>query len=136
MPLQLLARVLIATLCCAGLHVSAFMMGKFARADRGALPEMSVVTSPRARIGGVPNAGIGFAYYALLLLSTPLLTRAHPLVLFCALGASMLAAATSVYLAYSLLFITRQPCAYCWAGHAINWLLAALIVALAAGPLS
>jgi uncharacterized membrane protein len=37
----------------------------------------------------------------------------------------LFAAATSVYLAYSLLYVTKRACPYCWAGHVVNWLLAA-----------
>jgi uncharacterized membrane protein len=36
------------------------------------------------------------------------------------------AAITSLALAYSLLFVTKRACAFCWTGHAINWLLAIL----------
>ena len=41
--------------------------------------------------------------------------------------AGLLAAAMSLYLAYSLLFVTRMPCPYCWTSHVANWALAVLV---------
>jgi len=37
------------------------------------------------------------------------------------------AAATSVVLAYSLVFITRRECPFCWTSHAVNWALLFLL---------
>jgi uncharacterized membrane protein len=42
------------------------------------------------------------------------------------LAAVLLAAATSAVLAYSLLFVTRRECSYCWTSHVVNWCLLAL----------
>jgi uncharacterized membrane protein len=39
------------------------------------------------------------------------------------------AAAASVALAYSLLFITRRACPYCWTSHVVNWMLLGLCLA-------
>jgi uncharacterized membrane protein len=47
-----------------------------------------------------------------------------------ALAAAAAAAAFSAYLAYSLLFVTRMPCVYCWTSHVVNFSLI-LLVALA-----
>jgi uncharacterized membrane protein len=44
------------------------------------------------------------------------------------LAAAAGAAAFSAYLAYSLLFVTRMPCVYCWTGHVVNWSLVLLAV--------
>jgi uncharacterized membrane protein len=44
----------------------------------------------------------------------------------------VLAAVSSAYLAYSLAFVTRMPCTYCWSAHAIN--LALPIVLFLARP--
>jgi uncharacterized membrane protein len=42
----------------------------------------------------------------------------------------MAAGGVSAVLAYSLLFVTRMPCTYCWTSHAINWTLAFCLAAL------
>jgi uncharacterized membrane protein len=124
----MILEVTILMLCGVGLYASAFMARKARRAARGELAEPSVVQTSRARVaGGVPNAALGLAYYAALAVAVPLL--AIPGVWWAAVAAALGAAAFSAYLAYSLLFVTRMPCAYCWTGHAVNWTLAALLLA-------
>ncbi|GAC1348906.1 MAG: hypothetical protein NVSMB19_01380 [Vulcanimicrobiaceae bacterium] len=118
----------IVLLCGVGLYASAVMARKAARAARGELTEASVVQTPRARsFGGTPNAALGLAYYAALAAATPFLGVTP--VWGLALAAALAAAAFSVYLAYSLLLVTRMPCAYCWTSHAVNWTLVALLFA-------
>ncbi len=126
----LAARALIIVLCLGGVYISYVMLGKHIRAQRGELGEPSVVLSPRATLARVPNARIGLIYYALLLVLAPFLTPQHPLAVHAALGATAVAALASLYLAYSLLFVTRLPCVYCWTGHAINWSLLAIVIAI------
>jgi uncharacterized membrane protein len=122
-------RVTIVVLCVIGLYVSAYMAWKARRASRGELDEPSVVQTSRARaIGGVPNALLGLGYYAALACSVPFLS--HDAVWWAALAAAAAAAAFSAYLAYSLLFVTRMPCVYCWTSHVVNFSLI-LLVALA-----
>jgi uncharacterized membrane protein len=128
--LELVLRGLIVILCLAGLYVSLFMLRKYIRAKRGELDEPSVVTTPRAKIVRVPNAMIGLVYYGLVLLLTPFLSPAYPLAIDVALIVAVAAAVSSVYLAYSLLFVTRMPCRYCWTGHIINWSLLVLVIVL------
>ncbi len=120
--------IAVACLCLVGLYASVFMLRKQRRADRGEEPEPSVVMSPRAKAIGVSNALVGIVYYAALLGLAPFLKI--PLVWGAALAASIFAAAFSVYLAYSLLFVTRLPCIYCWAGHVVNWSLLVMILTL------
>lgn len=119
---MLLARSVISVLCAVGFYASVFMLRKsmLARADR--LTEPSVVQTARAKIfGGIPNALIGCVYYAALVAVSWL---AHSRAIFAlALAASICAAATSVFLAYSLLYVTRRSCPYCWTAHAVNWAL-------------
>jgi uncharacterized membrane protein len=120
-------------LCGVGLYASTFMFGKARRAARGELDEPSVVQTPRARaLGGAPNAALGLAYYALLAAAT--LAFGVPGVWLAALSASLFAAGFSLYLAYSLLFVTRMPCRYCWTSHAVNWLLPLLVFGARPGP--
>lgn len=117
---------LITVLCGVGLYASLFMLRKARLAEAGALSEPSVVQSPRARlVGGLPNGLLGAVYYPLLAVAVWLpLPNAAVAAVCCAVAA---AALTSLYLAYSLLFVTRRPCVYCWTSHAINWSLVLLV---------
>jgi uncharacterized membrane protein len=126
-----IVRDTILLLCAVGFYASAFMARKVARAALGELHEPSVVQTARARAGGVPNAWLGLAYYVALALTTPLLGDSA--VWLGAFAASLVAAAFSAYLAYSLLFVTRMSCPYCWTSHAVNWLLPLLLLALRSG---
>jgi uncharacterized membrane protein len=115
----------ITLLCGVGLYASLFMLAKTRRAERGELLEFSVVQSPRARLyGGIPNAAIGAAYYPTLAGCVWLLRS--PIAATFALAAAAFAALTSAVLAYSLLFVTRRSCRFCWTAHWVNWSLAAL----------
>ena len=72
--------------------------------------------------GGIPNAALGTAYYPALALAVWFAARPWE---WGALFAIALAAAgVSAILAYSLLFITRMSCVYCWTSHIVNWSLA------------
>jgi uncharacterized membrane protein len=128
-------RLGITLLCGIGLYVSLRMLRKTRLAERGEIDGPSVVKEPHARLFfGVPNALFGTCYYAFLIVATWIgpatATGASGrgltlewIVLACVTAA----AATSAYLAYSLLFVTRRACPYCWAAHAINGLLLALV---------
>ena len=119
-------RIAITFLCAVGFYASVFMLRKTIAAARGLLAEPSVVQSPRARaVARVPNAALGGAYYAALAAVSWLPYR--PLQI-AALLAAALAALMSAYLAYSLLFVTRRSCLYCWTSHIINWLLLLITV--------
>lgn len=118
-------RTIITALCAIGLYASVFMLRKSARADRGGLHEPSVVQTPRARLfGGQPNALFGVAYYPAVLAGTWLL---HGNAVLALEVIALAAAATSAYLAYSLIFVTRMSCPYCWTAHVTNWALAVLL---------
>ncbi len=120
-----LVEVAITVLCGVGLYASLFMLGKARQASKGTLREPSVVQTPRARLfGGISNALLGACYYPLLVVATwTPLPNAMELGVFAAV---LFAAGTSAVLAYSLLFVTRRPCPYCWSSHAVNWLLVLL----------
>src|SRR5665213_566006 len=119
-------KIIVTLLCGVGLYASLFMLAKTRRAERGELDGPSVVESPRARLyGGVPNALLGGVYYPALALAIWLVT-AVPALALPILTVAGLSAATSLVLAYSLLFVTRRPCPYCWTAHAVNWSLALL----------
>lgn len=111
-------------LCAIGFYASVFMLRKSILAAQGRVPSTSVVHTARARIAGVPNALFGIVYYAGVALSTWLGSSRLE---WAALAAAALAACASLYLGYSLLFVTKRSCPYCWTAHIVNWcLLAAL----------
>src|SRR5580692_3223355 len=120
----MIVRVVITVLCGVGLYTSLFMLRKSIRAARGEIRGPSVVKSPRAHLFGVPNSLLGSLYYPAVAV-TAWLVRS-PLAAVVLLLVVLAAAATSVVLAYSLLFITRRECPFCWTSHAINWTLLAL----------
>jgi uncharacterized membrane protein len=123
----LLFSSIMSALCIVGLYAAVSMEAKARRYARGELAAPSVVQQPRARMfGGMSNSSFGIAYYAAMLVAVWLL--AVPYVYPAALVASVAAAALSFYLAYSLLFITRMPCPFCWTGHVVNVSLLALLL--------
>ncbi len=123
---MLQVRLVITVLCAVGFYASVFMFRKSILARKGELTEPSVVETPRAKLfAGVPNALFGCLYYPALAVVTWSTTAAVPLLL--ALTVSALAAATSLYLAYSLLFVTKRSCPFCWSAHLVNLALVAAI---------
>jgi len=109
----------------AGLYVAQYMYRKSRRAQKGELDEPSVVERPAARsLFGIPTSAFGLLYYGLQLAALPV--RDAKAVRRGVLAASSLALAQSLYLMYSLLFVTRMPCPYCWTAHALNVALFAL----------
>jgi uncharacterized membrane protein len=112
-------RGVITLLCGVGLYASLFMLNKTRQAARGELSSPSVVKTPRAHLFGVPNSLLGALYYVMLAIAIWFADgRIIQLIL---LVAALAAAATSAYLAYSLLFLTRRECPYCWTSHVVNW---------------
>ena len=84
---------------------------------------MSVLDTPRAKIFGVPNSVFGIALY--LYLITTLLVPFPSLLTLSLLTVALL---RSVFLAYSLLFITKIPCPLCFTGHTINLILFLIVL--------
>lgn len=120
----MIVRVVITVLCGVGLYTSLFMLRKSIRAARGEIRGPSVVKSPRAHLFGVPNSLLGSLYYPAVAVTVWLVRS--PLAAVVLLLVVLSAAATSAVLAYSLLFITRRECPFCWTSHAINWALLVL----------
>jgi uncharacterized membrane protein len=115
----MIVRAVITLLCGVGLYTSLFMLAKSRRAERGELRGPSVVKTPRARLFGVHNSLLGSIYYPGLAVA---IWFVHPVVgAALVLAAAFSAAITSAVLAYSLLFLTRRECPYCWTAHAVNW---------------
>jgi uncharacterized membrane protein len=125
----LLLNSCITALCATGAYASVFMLRKTVVAARGGLREPSIVQTPRARLfAGLPNALFGCAYY--LALATVVWCCPTPAARWAALAAAIAAGVTSLYLAYTLTFVTRHSCPYCWTAHVVNWLLLASVARL------
>jgi uncharacterized membrane protein len=78
-----------------------------------------VVKTARAHLFGVQNSLLGSIYYPALAVA---IWFVHPVLgTALVLAATFFAAITSAVLAYSLLFLTRRECPYCWTAHAVNW---------------
>jgi uncharacterized membrane protein len=123
---MLLVRLVICVLCAVGFYASVFMLRKSMLAEQGRLSEPSVVQTARAKLfGGLPNALFGTFYYPALAAVSWFAAARLPLYL--ALAVAACAAATSAYLGYSLLFITKRSCAFCWTAHVVNWALLATL---------
>lgn len=122
----MLLRAIVSFLCAVGFYASVFMLRKSIRAKHGEVKGPSVVKSPRSRLfAGLPNALFGVLYYIGVAAVTWL---AHSRIWFIAAElAALFAAGTSLYLAYSLLYVTKKWCPYCWTAHAVNWSLAIVL---------
>lgn len=128
----MLVRGIITVLSGVGLYTSLFMLAKSRRAARGELPGPSVVKTPRAHLYGVPNALLGTIYYPAL--ATAIWLVHGRVATLAVLAGVLFAALTSAVLAYSLLFVTRRQCPYCWTAHAVNWAILLLCGWLLWGP--
>ena len=123
----------IAILSAAGLWLSIYFCGLYYRwfsPDVPWVPKVcrigtgecaSVVDTPRAKLFGIPNSVFGLGLYSYLILSLWFLPQEPALALI------VTAVLRSLYLAYSLLFVTRTPCVLCFASHLIDLVLAGLV---------
>ena len=76
---------------------------------------ITVLGTPRAKLFGIPNSAFGIGMYSYLILNLLI-----PFPLIIALVLLALAVLRSIYLAYSLIFVTKIPCPLCFTSHAIN----------------
>jgi len=118
-------------LCVVGLWISVYFTGVSYRwfpPTVGWIPKVCqlkeascqlVIYTPRAKLFGVPNSVYGIALY--LYLAAFLLGA--PLSEWFAIVATGLAVVRSLYLAYSLIFVTRVACPLCFTTHLINTIL-------------
>ena len=85
---------------------------------------LTVLETPRAKLFGIPNSAFGIGLYLYLLLDIFIFPPY--------LGAILISLALlrSVYLAYSLIFVTKIPCPLCFTTHGINLILFALYLKL------
>ncbi len=75
---------------------------------------MNVLGTPRAKLFGYPNSLFGIGLYLYLILDLFFFPPQIALLLLFA------ATIRSVYLAYSLIFVTKIPCPLCFTTHVIN----------------
>ena len=73
-----------------------------------------VLETPRAKFFGVPNSVFGIFMYLYVLADLFFFPPHFGLFL------TAVALARSLYLAYSLLFVTKVPCVLCFTSHAVN----------------
>src|SRR3990167_7596433 len=69
---------------------------------------MTVLGTPRAKLFGIPNSAFGIGLYTYLIINLLI-----PFPLMIALVLLILAVGRSIYLAYSLLFVTKIHCPLC-----------------------
>ena len=79
---------------------------------------MTVLGTPRAKLFGVPNSAFGIGMYSYLILNILI-----PFPWLIAVVLLLLAVLRSIYLAYSLIFVTKIPCPLCFTSHIINLVL-------------
>ena len=123
-------RIIIFALSVLGLWISVYFTGVYYRwfkPDVFWIPQIcqlkeesciTVLGTPRAKLFGIPNSAFGIGIYAYLILNL-----AIPFPWFIATAVLALAVLRSIYLAYSLIFVTKIPCPLCFTSHVINLIL-------------
>ncbi len=79
---------------------------------------LNVLQTPRAKIFGIPNSALGIGLYLYLTLDT--FFRFQPVIGLILITFALL---RSIYLFYSLIFVTKIPCPLCFTSHGINLML-------------
>lgn len=127
--------IAIAVLSLTGLWISAYFTGvyyKWFKPEVFWVPRVCrldekscllVLETPRAKIFGVPNSALGILVYTYFILDLFFFPPWLGLLL------AGLALARSLYLTYSLLFVTKIPCVLCFTSHALNLALFVLYLA-------
>ena len=125
-----IVHALVIVCCIVGFVASRTMHAKAEADRRGDLRETSVVQSPRARLfGGIDNAMVGLAYYPAVAIASFFFTI--PIVRIATLAAALAAMAVSIYLLYSLFFITKMRCTNCVLANSTNIVIVAALMGLA-----
>ncbi len=87
---------------------------------------MTVLGHPDARFYGIPNSLIGMLFYILVVASA--VAGRGNLLRQVAVVAAWIAVTSGVYFTYSLLVKIRIPCMLCFTAHALNLLIALIMV--------
>ncbi|OGX06692.1 MAG: hypothetical protein A3G87_00980 [Omnitrophica bacterium RIFCSPLOWO2_12_FULL_50_11] len=85
---------------------------------------MTVLDTPRAKLFGVPNSAFGIILYAYLIADIFVFPSGIALIFLA------FAVVRSLYLAYSLLFVTKIPCLLCFTSHVMNVVLFLIVFKL------
>ncbi len=124
--MEVITHLTVVFLSVIGLWISVYFTGVYYRwfsPDVKWIPQVcrmnekscrTVLDTPRAKLFGLPNAVFGIAVYTYVILDVfffPVWPG------FLILSFALL---RSLYLAYSLLFVTKIPCPLCFTTHAIN----------------
>jgi uncharacterized membrane protein len=89
-----------------------------------------VISSPRARLFGVPNSVLGMLWYVLAALASGSALATGSLPLRPALIAiSFLTVLVGIFLIWSLRVRLKVHCWFCYAGHAVNFIIFAGLLA-------
>lgn len=118
-------------LCAVGLWISAYFTGvsyhwisphvkwipRFCQLKEASC--QLVLETPRAKLFGIPNSVFGIGIYLYLIF----FFIGFPFPWGIAIVLTGAAVLRSIYLAYSLLFVTRIPCPLCFTSHGINLIL-------------
>ena len=86
---------------------------------------MTILDTPRAKMFGFPNSAFGVGMYAYLILNLFI-----PFPWMIAWVLLLLAVLRSIYLAYSLIYVTKIPCPLCFTSHIINLILFIIVFKL------
>lgn len=78
---------------------------------------ITVLGTPRAKLLGLPNSLFGIFLYLYLILDLFFFPPQAALIFL------LFALLRSIYLAYSLIFVTKVPCPLCFTSHGINLVL-------------
>ena len=123
-----------------GLAISSYFTAvtyKWMKADSNFVPSFcrmdeptckAIVVTPHAQVLGIPNSMLGQLYYFAVLLGALTETLSHQTFEMAYLGASILAVALSLFLTYSLIFMSSTKCILCFSSHIINLILFILLV--------
>ena len=130
-------RILIFLLSLTGLWISVYFTGvyyKWFQPDVKWIPQvcrldekscLNVLATPRAKLFGVPNSAFGMCVYSFLIIGIFLPVPGWTILSLLLISAALL---RSVYLAYSLIFVTKISCPLCFTTHAINLTLFLLLL--------
>lgn len=88
-----------------------------------------ILSTPDAKLFGVPNYYTGILFYAFVLAAVFLPGADEPgMLLWALIGFTTVAVMIGAYLVFSLMFQLRMKCPLCYASHALNFLLLAILI--------
>jgi uncharacterized membrane protein len=104
------------------------LLPRFCRMDEQSCG--TLLNTKEASLFGLPNFYLGLVYYSVLLVVPLIFERQFWNWWHYFAAASVLAVGMGIYLSYSLIVRLKINCVLCFAGHAINLLIAGLMFAV------